>query len=105
MLHLRNGARLEGDEELVFRAVDDEQAAGDGLYAAEPRTGLRSTWGDDAPLACFVNSEPAAILLWEYPDAALQVVAVRRDRDAPGFADDSRALFDWWTTAVRSEVT
>ena len=35
MLHLRNGARLEGDEELVFRAVDLEQAAGDGLYAAD----------------------------------------------------------------------
>ena len=35
MLHLRNGARLEGDEEIVFRAVDLEQAAGDGLYAAD----------------------------------------------------------------------
>ena len=35
MLHLRNGARLEGDEEIVFRAVDLEQASGDGLYAAD----------------------------------------------------------------------
>ena len=35
MLQLRNGARLEGDEEIVFRTVDLEQAAGDGLYAAD----------------------------------------------------------------------
>ena len=35
MLHLRNGVRLDGDEEIVFRTVDLEQAAGDGLYAAD----------------------------------------------------------------------
>ncbi len=33
MLQLRNGTRLEGDDEIVFRTVDLEQAAGDGLYA------------------------------------------------------------------------
>ena len=35
MLHLRNGVRLDGDEEIVFRTVDLEQAAGDGLYVAD----------------------------------------------------------------------
>lgn len=35
MLHLSSGTRLDGDEELVFRAVDDEQAGGDGLYVAD----------------------------------------------------------------------
>ena len=35
MLHLPNGARLEGDEETVYVAVDDGQAGGDGLYAAD----------------------------------------------------------------------
>ena len=50
-----------------------------------------------------VNGEPAAILLWEYPQLALQVVAVRRDHGAEGLADDSQALFEWWETAVRSQ--
>ncbi len=35
MLHLRNGVRLDGDEEIVFRTVDLEQAGGDGLYVAD----------------------------------------------------------------------
>ena len=35
MLHLPNGARLKGDEEVVYTAVDDGQAGGDGLYAAD----------------------------------------------------------------------
>ena len=35
MLHLSSGVRLDGDGELVFRAVDLEQAGGDGLYVAD----------------------------------------------------------------------
>lgn len=35
MLHLSSGVRLEGDQELVYRAVDDQQAGGDGLYVAD----------------------------------------------------------------------
>lgn len=35
MLHLASGVRLEGDDELVYRAVDLGQAGGDGLYAAD----------------------------------------------------------------------
>jgi hypothetical protein len=44
VLHLTNGARLEGDEETVWSAVDDGQAGGDGVYAADvvEATGLPS---------------------------------------------------------------
>ena len=35
MLHLSSGTRLEGDAELVYRAVDLEQAGGDGMYVAD----------------------------------------------------------------------
>ena len=35
MVQLPSGARLEGDAELVYRAVDDEQAGGDGVYVAD----------------------------------------------------------------------
>ena len=35
MVRLASGVELAGDEELVFRAVDDEQASGDGLYVAD----------------------------------------------------------------------
>ncbi len=44
MLHLPNGARIDGNEETVWTAVDDGQAGGDGLYAADvaEATGLDS---------------------------------------------------------------
>lgn len=35
MLHLTSGVQLDGDQELVFRTVDDQQAAGVGLYVAD----------------------------------------------------------------------
>lgn len=35
MLRLPNGARLEGDQETVYSAVDSEQAGGDGLYTVD----------------------------------------------------------------------
>jgi hypothetical protein len=35
VLQLPNGARVDGDEETVWSAVDDGQAGGDGLYAAD----------------------------------------------------------------------
>ena len=35
MLHLSSGARLEDDEEIVYRQVDLEQSSGDGLYVAD----------------------------------------------------------------------
>ena len=44
MLHLPSGVRLDGDQETVYSAVDDGQAGGDGLYAADvaEATGLDS---------------------------------------------------------------
>lgn len=44
VLHLTNGTRLEGDEETVWSSVDDGQAGGDGVYAADvaEATGLPS---------------------------------------------------------------
>ncbi len=35
MLHLSSGVRLDGDDEIVFRTVDLQQAGGDGLYVAD----------------------------------------------------------------------
>ena len=35
MLHLSSGVRLDADEEIVYLQVDQDQAAGDGLYAAD----------------------------------------------------------------------
>lgn len=68
-----------------------------GDYAGSPTTGRRSTW-DGGPLACYINTQGAAILLWEYRDLGLQVLAVRRDRN-------SAALFSWWRNAVRDDPT
>ena len=35
MLRLPSGVVLDGEREVVYRSVDDEQAAGDGVYAAD----------------------------------------------------------------------
>lgn len=35
VLHLSSGVRLDGDEEIVYRQLDLEQAAGDGMYVAD----------------------------------------------------------------------
>ena len=45
MLHLSSGVRLDGDEEIVYRQVDLEQAGGDGLYVADlvESTGIPET--------------------------------------------------------------
>ncbi|CAA9305584.1 MAG: hypothetical protein AVDCRST_MAG07-61 [uncultured Frankineae bacterium] len=61
MLHLTNGVRLEGDEETVWSAVDDGQAGGDGLYAADvaEATGLPTDRVTSA-LAVLVDREALA---------------------------------------------
>ncbi len=51
--------------------------------------GVTSTYQDGDPLACYVNSNGDATLLWEYPEQRLQSIAIRKDAD-------SKALFDWW---------
>ena len=35
MLQLTSGVRIDADQEVVYTAVDDGQAGGDGLYAAD----------------------------------------------------------------------
>lgn len=53
------------------------------------QTGVRSTW-NRGRLACYVNTNGDAVLMYSYADQALQVLAVRAD-------GNSRALYNWWT--------
>lgn len=48
-------------------------------------------------LACGTNGEGSATLTWEYDDRAVQVLAVRADRD-------SKALYQWWDKARRTPL-
>jgi serine/threonine protein kinase len=68
-----------------------------GSYTGLPATGLRSTWGNGQPLACYLNSNGAAVVMWEYPSKALQVLAVRKDGNA-------QATFQWWTSAIKTPL-
>ncbi|MFN2538885.1 MAG: hypothetical protein ABR549_12185 [Mycobacteriales bacterium] len=68
-----------------------------GSYTGDPPSGLRSTWGNGKPLACYVNSNGAAVVLWEVPDRALQLLAIRKD-------GDTRAAFAWWTEAIKTPL-
>jgi hypothetical protein len=47
-----------------------------------------SSW-DRGGLACFVNVNDHAVVLWQVDELALQLVAIRPD-------DDAAAVFDWW---------
>ena len=65
-----------------------------GTYTGVPASGFRSTWGSaDAPLACYVNTKGAAIVLWEYPDKAVEVLSVRPD-------GDFQAAFNGWRKII-----
>jgi len=66
-------------------------------YSGDPAGGYRSTWGDGKPLACYVNSNGAGIVMWEVPEKALQLLAVRKDGDV-------KAAFTWWTQAVTTPL-
>jgi hypothetical protein len=68
-----------------------------GSYAGRPRTGLRSTWGNGKPLACYVNSAGAAVVLWEDPATRLELLAIRKD-------GDTRAAFAWWQQAIKTPI-
>jgi hypothetical protein len=46
-----------------------------------------SSW-DRGGLACFVNVNDHAVVLWQVDELALQLVAIRPD-------DDAAAVFDW----------
>jgi hypothetical protein len=55
---LTSGVQLDGDQEAVYSAVDDEQASGDGLYVADivDATGLPEERVRDA-VAALVEQE------------------------------------------------
>ena len=105
------GSSLDGiDEVLVVRWPSAEALAADfaktyqskpdgkcGSYTGTPTSGYRSTWGGGQPLACYVNSNGAAVVMWEVPGKALQLLAVRKDGDA-------KAAFTWWTQAIATPV-
>jgi serine/threonine-protein kinase len=52
------------------------------------QTGVRSTWAKGR-LACYVNVNGDAVLMYSYDAQGLQVLAVRSD-------GNSRALYAWW---------
>ena len=64
-----------------------------GSYTGAPPSGLRSTWGEGKPLACYVNSNGAAVVLWEVPARRLELLAIRKD-------GNTRAAFTWWNQAI-----
>jgi hypothetical protein len=64
-------------------------------YNRKPLSGISSTWGNGKPLACYVNSNGAAVVLWEVPDRALELLAVRRD-------GDTKKAFAWWNQAIKT---
>jgi hypothetical protein len=68
-----------------------------GSYTGTPPSGLRSTWGNGKPLACYVNSNGAAVVLWEVPDRSLELLAIRKD-------GDTKAAFTWWNEAIKTPL-
>ena len=94
------------DEFLVYQWPDTQamqadfqehyDAGGSGRYpdgTCAKRWEVSSTWraGD---LACYRNTRGAAVLMFEYEQEAVQVLAVRKD-------GQRRALYDWW---VRTRI-
>jgi hypothetical protein len=89
-----DAATLQAD---FARTSGDRPDGKCGTYTGTPASGLRSTWGGGKPLACYVNSNGAAVVMWEVPDKALQLLAIRKD-------GDSRAAFAWWSKAVTTPL-
>ena len=91
-----SAASMAADFTTTYGAKTDGKC---GSYTGDPRSGLRSTWGNNnQALACYLNNNGAAIILWEYPDKAVAVFAVRTDGNA-------QAAFTWWQTAVNTPLT
>jgi hypothetical protein len=60
------------------------------------RTGVRSTW-DGGALACYINGNEHAVVMWEYDDRALQSFAIRTD-------GQPRPLYAWWLETARTPL-
>jgi hypothetical protein len=100
---VRCAAATDGVDELLVTQWRDREAMDEGSgYRRYPdgtcsqTTDVRSTW-DGGGLACYTNDNDHAVVLWQYADRALQVVAVRND-------GDSRALYDWWRSTARTPL-
>jgi hypothetical protein len=52
-------------------------------------TGRISTWPGVGAIACYVNVNSDAVLLWQVDSEAVQLLAIRED-------PESRELFRWW---------
>jgi hypothetical protein len=57
---------------------------------------VRSTW-EHGKLACYLNTQRAAVLLYEYGSRSLQVLAIRAD-------GDHGKLYAWWQTIERTPL-
>ncbi|MCU1600553.1 MAG: hypothetical protein JWO22_1262 [Frankiales bacterium] len=66
-------------------------------YDGRDPSGVRSTWGNGKPLACYVNTNGAAVVLWEDPAKRLELLAVRGD-------GDTVKAFAWWTQAIKTPL-
>ena len=93
----------DGADELLVTQWRDREAMEEGSGfrrlpdgKCSQETGVRSTW-DGGALACYRNDNGHAVVLWQYDERALQVVAVRTD-------GDSRELYDWWLEAARTPL-
>ncbi|MCW2607146.1 MAG: hypothetical protein JWO60_1839, partial [Frankiales bacterium] len=90
----RDPAAMDADWETTFVGGRYREAPCSS-YEGLPGTARRSTWtapSGAAPLACYLNEPGAAIVMWEYPEQALQVRLVRKD-------GDYAAAFRWWREA------
>ncbi len=100
------------DQLIVYRWRDTPamKAAFQASYVRSPAyapgqcsmgNGRHSQWQQDGQtvggLACGTNGEGSATLTWEYDDRAVQVLAVRADRD-------SKELYQWWDKARRTPL-
>lgn len=89
-----DAATMQADFERTQGAKPDGKC---GTYSGTPASGISSTWGNGKPLACYVNSNGAAVVLWEVPEKALQLLAIRKD-------GDTRTAFAWWTKAITTPL-
>lgn len=85
--HFVDAATMQGDFADRYRSAYPESPC-KPFPGGQPGAGVTSSWRGGA-LACYVNTDGNAVVLWEYTDQAVQVVAVRQDADSP-------ALFQWW---------
>lgn len=87
--HFTDAATMAADFRSRYTARYADGKCGTFTGGTEAKgKGVSSTW-DGGPLACYVNSNGDAALLWEYRNLAVQVIAVAK-------GPESAALFRYW---------